>query len=129
MRTFFEHYLAARQLNDDAHDWLEDLENGFINAASAPLLAARRKKMKRNIPLNLIKERESLQILFWEKIIDTVAADILAHIKNARHAVVKMQHLSDTSFIEDMLKPLEQAATKAIHERDSAQKLMTVYKS
>ena len=37
---FFKHYLIARQLNDDMHDWEEDLGRGHLNAVGAHLLHA-----------------------------------------------------------------------------------------
>src|SRR5690606_507803 len=35
---FFKHYLIARQLNDDAHDWEEDLAKCHVNAVAARIL-------------------------------------------------------------------------------------------
>src|SRR3989344_5146409 len=43
-RKFFWHYLFARQLNDDAHDWQTDLERGQVNFAAAIMLKQFKKR-------------------------------------------------------------------------------------
>jgi hypothetical protein len=38
LQKFFYHYLIARQLNDDAHDWQQDLQKGHLSAVVTLLL-------------------------------------------------------------------------------------------
>lgn len=108
---FFRHYLIARQLHDDAHDWIEDLNNGFVNSVSTRMIST-----TADIPL--------LQELFWESIIDDVCMDILTHIASARSILKKVTIITEVTFLEALLIPLEQSARQAIHERDRARRFL-----
>ncbi len=128
VRTFFEQYLIARQLNDDAHDWLLDLENGFFNSVSVRLIAQWRKKGANKTTLNLAHHKKEFEKLFWERTIDIIAEEICTHVLKARRALKKMTFMKDTAFLERLLLPLEQSAKKAITERDAAVRMLKVYK-
>lgn len=127
LRSFFEHYLIARQLNDDAHDWSEDLAGGFLNGASVTLMNAWRKKTKEHIFI-LQEEQPLLDEIFWHSTIDTVACEILTHSKKARAALKRMTFLKGTRFLEALIEPLERSAEKAIAERDATLKLLALCK-
>lgn len=127
LRTFFEHYLIARQLNDDAHDWNEDLKAGFLNGASIMLMREWRKRTKRNV-LALEDEQTLLDQIFWHSTIDIVARDILTHSKKARVTLKRMTFLKNTGFLEALLAPLERSAEKAIAERNSTVKILALCK-
>ena len=121
---FFEHYLIARQLNDDAHDWLDDLKSGFINSASVEVL-------KKCVPpggsINLEHDTPLLQDAFWHGAIDHIAGAILSHTKKAR-AVLKTTHfIKDTRCMEELLIPLENSARAALRERDAAIEFIAAY--
>lgn len=116
---FFRHYLIARQLNDDAHDWLEDLQNGFLNSISIDIVA-QWQCLKNTQEINIEKEEDILQALFWETGIDAACADIARHCRKARAALRHITVLADTDFLKAMIAPLEQSATRAISERDKA---------
>lgn len=90
LRTFFEHYLIARQLNDDAHDWEDDLKKGHINAVGAQVLT-------RASGRAITHAREKgdfllLETLFWNTIIDTVCRNVTTHTLHARKALKKFGH-------------------------------------
>jgi hypothetical protein len=132
--SFFTHYIIARQLNDDAHDWEEDLKRGFINAASTLLLHhwATYSNNKKYYPLisftDIKKHKHRLQELFWHETITEISSDILTHTKKARGLLKKSHTLNDTWYFEQMLAPLEQAAKKAVTERDEMLKFLKKYK-
>lgn len=111
IEIFFRHYLIARQLHDDAHDWIEDLGNGFVNSVSARMIS-----ITADIPL--------LQELFWEGIIDDVCADIMTHTASARTILKKVTVVTEVTFLEALLIPLEQSAQQALRERDSTRRFL-----
>lgn len=119
VRRFFEHYLTARQLDDDAHDWLDDLENGFLNSASVHIL----RESKLNA-VTLPKDKEMLREIFWDSVIDRVAAKMLSHVRSARTLLKRMSFLSDPSYLARLLAPIEQSARNAIKERNETRALM-----
>ncbi len=114
LQEFFTHYLIARQLNDDAHDWLLDLQNGFLNSVSAHMLRA----WEKGNQIDLAKDEQELQQLFWEYEIDHCTALIAEHCAYARSAVKKTTIISDVAFLEQLIAPLEHAVKVALAERD-----------
>ncbi len=127
LESFFRHYLIARQLNDDAHDWFHDLQNGFLNSVSTPLIAQYLQKDNHEYELNLTTEKDALQKLFWYEIIDQVASDVFNHIELARSSLMSITILTDITFLSKLLDPLEESTEKALSERDSALRFLKAY--
>lgn len=108
--SFFKNYLAARQLNDDAHDWQEDVDKGFLNSVSSSLLHTYFKNNPNQTTLNLPKEKQNLQKLFWESHISTIAEEINTYIKNAQTNLDQLEGLhllKDRQYFETLLIPLQ----------------------
>lgn len=108
--SFFEHYLIARQLNDDAHDWADDLKRGFVNSASTLIF----KKTE-------LRDERKLKEIFWNETIDEVANLILYHISLAR------KHIKDAPYLSSLLIPIEQGAFKAIKEKVKVKEFLMQY--
>ncbi len=118
IEIFFKQYLIARQLNDDAHDWLNDLKNGYMNSVSVEILKKWQKKDITQQTIDLENEVSALQEIFWESQIDIVSQKILEHTKKAHSVLQKITILKDTTFLQDLIFPLEQSAKRAILERN-----------
>jgi hypothetical protein len=116
LRDFFRHYLIARQLNDDAHDWQKDLQTGHINAVAVRIIGQWRLAHPRKNVIHLVKEREALELIMWEVIIDGVCRDIIWHAEQARGAL-KNARLDETQMMP-LIQPLIDAAKRALRERD-----------
>jgi hypothetical protein len=127
VKNFFVPYLIARQLNDDAHDWVEDLRKGFLNPVSIAILTLWKERNPSRKEINLATEKDSLQKIFWEDVIDSVTENILFHVSSARNILPTLDMLSSTEFLETLLTPLEQSAKRALMERDSAKRFMELY--
>jgi hypothetical protein len=113
IETFFTHYLIAKQLNDDAHDWHEDLRNGWINSASAGMIRTLQSL-----------DGAVLQEYFWNTHIDYVAAQVTFHAAQARFQIKKVTILKDVTFLEALLIPLEQSADQAVRERNQTRRFL-----
>jgi hypothetical protein len=122
--AFFEAYIAARQLNDDAHDWFEDLSKGRVNAASARLLARFR---KRRLLVRPLHDRKELETIFWREEIGPLTRSIERHARNARKAL-KAIPVTNPSYFENLLAPLEKGARIAREESRKAFDFIKVYK-
>ncbi|MDB5188506.1 MAG: hypothetical protein JWM92_104 [Candidatus Nomurabacteria bacterium] len=123
MERFFIHYLIARQLNDDAHDWLEDLEHGFINSVSVDIIKDWHTQYVSR-KLNMRHDKKILQTIFWEKHIDTVSTTIVFHCQKASDVLKKITVLADNTFLENLLHPLQHSATEALTERDKVRQFI-----
>lgn len=108
--TFFQHYLAAKQLNDDAHDWQDDLEHGHITSVVTQLLAQEEQPYT-------AKLLPQLQATFWDNVIVKICADIQLEINQARQCLDIAGPILAPDFFENLLGPLEHSAAQALDER------------
>lgn len=120
--AFFKHYLIARQLNDDAHDWFIDLKRGYINSAGVRVLKIWKKKT-----FSVEESKEALEMIFWKKVITGISNDILREIAFAREALYANSIIVDKSYCEKILLPVERAAKKALLERKQALEFLESY--
>jgi hypothetical protein len=126
-KKFFENYLIARQLNDDAHDWEEDIHMGHINAVCAKLI---RHLGKKTLPENFTEEEIlSMRNIFWNETIDDIAEQIFDFGKSARKALRKMESVQDASLFEKLLRPIENSAKQALKEKAQTLTFLKSYQS
>lgn len=117
--SFFKHFIIARQLNDDAHDWEDDLKQGHINAVAAELF---KKKKLTDSPDELQKE-------FWHRTILKTCNDITSHTRKARQNLAKLKIIKNKALFEILLRPIDAAAEKALTERHETLKFIKSYKA
>jgi hypothetical protein len=122
LKDFFLHYLIARQLNDDAHDWEEDLTKCHVNAVATLILAQWLKMTGRSAKegIDLKKDIKALRLIMWESVIDEVCEEIRWHINAAREVLVTPESQLDATQLQPLLTPLEIAVGKALTSRDQA---------
>lgn len=111
LQKFFRHFLIARQLNDDAHDWEEDLMDGRLSVCVVQLLNDTGYKT-----VDLRNDLPALRTVFWERTLTSITPLILSHAALARAALKETSMLRVEQFAA-WLTPLEQAAHTAEHER------------
>ena len=110
MDRFFRFYLMARQLNDDAHDWSEDLKRGQINAAGAMVL---RNWFREKTTFNMKTDLSRLELMFWEEVIDDVTAKIVEFVGEANQAVNRIKIINKKDYYRRRLLKLKEAARRA----------------
>ncbi len=126
VHNFFHHYLIARQLNDDAHDWEVDLARGQLTSVVAWLLQEYFAAGYSETNL------DQLRTFFWRNTIHTVNKNLNVHINEARTTFIGLPIFTTNrfaNFIERMLRPYEQAMKKAIDETEQAKSFLSEYKN
>jgi hypothetical protein len=129
---FFRHYLIARQLHDDAHDWADDLLRGQVNSVGTLILARfyeAHPERDGATQISIAGILPELQKIFWVEIVDRVAGAIASHIADARKAREKSLVLTDTDLMENALQKLESGARRAVKERDEVLIFLNDYKA
>ncbi len=121
--SFFINYLIARQLNDDAHDWEDDLRKGQINAVGALLL--QKAGITNDIAMNVLVPQ--MQELFWYNILPSVSQEIIRYTQIARKSLQKISLVQDMRVFEEILVSLEQSAQKALAEQHNAVLFLNTY--
>lgn len=127
--TFFYHYLLARQLDDDVHDWEEDFRQGRINPIGAIIFAEWKKRNKRpqkTISLNTII-REMRELLWQEKIED-ITTLIMEHVTLAQSSIQNTTFIGQTDIFDHMLTPIQHSMKKALAERQKVLDFLSAYK-
>lgn len=124
LQRFFKHFLIARQLNDDAHDWEADIRAGHLSAVVSRLLAG----TGHDSNVNLIDDWEELRLHFWRHTLDEICALIKEHLQAAEDAL-QACGLADPSIMQRWLDDLMAATTAAKHGRDETLKFITAYEA
>ncbi len=128
LEQFFHHFLIARQLNDDAHDWEDDLARGHLSAAVASLLASYFGK-RRDLSVPLAPEGiAQLRRHFWRETAVGLADLIIRHADAARQALQANSAITDPAPFERLLAPLAASARQVISERQRVLDFMQEYR-
>ncbi len=125
--SFFRNYIIARQLNDDAHDWLADLERGFANSVSSKILKLHFSRTAPHTLCNIQKQKVDLERIFWKDVSDGILDDITSHINQARKNLDKISVLKDKTYLDSLLTPLEKAVLKTTTEKNKAAEFISSY--
>ncbi len=104
---FFRIALAAKQLADDAADWMEDLLAGKITPATSLIIKA---TQKQKIKLNLENNPTQLHPIFISSAGQQLAHNILILCHLARQQAIKCGISSTAPILQELLRPLEKNA-------------------
>jgi hypothetical protein len=127
---FFYHYIIARQLNDDLHDWEEDLHKGHITSTVSEVLKRWVQKNKPSqLGINLQKYSVELQEIFWYEGVERGSKLIREHIQAARQNLEQLTEVFRLEYFLSLLQPFEQAALKVEHEQKEMIKFLNTYSS
>ena len=116
------HYISAKQIHDDMHDWEDDLSRGQINSASATLFLSVNKKL---VPKNESDALHFLQKTFWEETVLGLCDKSFMHLEQARRLLLYAG--VSQAFIDELLRPLLATTEKTLKERSEAKKFITAY--
>lgn len=121
IRKFFYHYLLARQLSDDAHDWEDDLTQGHVNyVATGVLKYYILQKLPASSTMNLNVCIDALRKILWDYHIVEISELTVHHIEQARKSVSQLSTVFDIKLLDTLLAPIETAAQKSLTERQKA---------
>lgn len=130
LMSFFENYIIARQLNDDAHDWEGDLKRGQLSPAVVSVLKRYLKSnaSKGSMELDLKKQIQQLQKIFWYDAIHEICDKAILHIKKAEADLKNIKAVKDRTVFEGMLKTVEKSAKEAIAEQKETLEFLGEYR-
>ncbi len=124
---FFQNYLLARQLNDDMHDWEDDLKRGQLSPVVSAILETWKNKISRK-KINLKKDWEKLQEIFWYETVLAICREILYSVKKARRVAKKISLAESQNFFEELILPMERLAQNTISEQKEMSDFLEIYK-
>lgn len=125
--SYFRNYLIAMQINDDAHDWEEDMRRGHLSTVVVMLLEDFGRKGGEVIDLDSPDLLE-LKKTFWFKTIARAEQTVLAYTQKSRQALESLTELENMAPLERMINLNENAAKKALKEQKDSMEFLAVYK-
>jgi hypothetical protein len=121
---FMHHYLTAKQLHDDAHDWEDDLKLGHLT----PVVTLVIKNASSSLTLDE-KTFTKLRLHFWHHAIDEVSALITDQLTRARQAIIQNPIITKPQLWFSLLENIDESTKKALIERDHAVQFIEQYHS
>jgi len=127
--VFFKNYLIARQINDDLHDWEEDLAEGRLNCIGAEALKiySGEKAGLEEINLSDNVTLDCLRTIVYKELLERYCTIILDCVEKAEFALVSNPAINDPDRIQFLLKPLESAAMEAWEQGKNALKFINSF--
>jgi hypothetical protein len=121
----FRHYLIARQLNDDAHDWEEDLRAGLVTPAVVMVL----KKIgvrpgKRDITELISTGRHH----FWHVVLPEICELMRSHVRLSREALRSSALVKKDGIMDELLDGIEASASSALNQQKQAEDFLKYYR-
>lgn len=114
--SFFQNYIIARQLNDDAHDWEDDLKKGHINSVAAEMLSR-----------HPTKNPSELENIFWFKTFENIATKILKHTSKAKIALKENTVIKNTFLLEYLVSLVEKSTQLGLEEKKESTNFLETY--
>ncbi len=111
--SFFENYLIAKQIHDDAHDWEDD----FAKGQQTPI----------TLQLGYSKNIDTLRKKFWIKLLPKVCADAQSYLQKATKAIEGNKALKDKSFFLNLIQKLESSLSVAQEEQNKTIQFIKKY--
>ena len=120
-----QHYLIARQLNDDLHDWRKDLRAGHLSAIVVNLLHGAGVQPGKHKVMELVRELE--KYFFKQGLYD--ACNLLTeHVHQARQALASSGVCGASGGFIHLLDDLEASAAAAVGVQTDEQAFLDAYR-
>jgi len=129
LSAFFCHYIIARQLNDDAHDWEDDLKKGQASAAVSLTIKKWQEKHPAKKEIDIKGDLLELQQIFWHEVIVEMCHEIKKRIGLARECLEKNAIIQKPSKFLEILEPIEGSADQALQEQKETVEFLRTYKA
>lgn len=125
IQKVLEHYLIAKQLNDDLHDWQEDLEHGHCSYVVAILLkepAIRPGQYKTSELIDRLKK------YFWQDTLITISQEVKRQLADAQVALDAQQVLNKQNVLNDLIQKSLHSIETTLQEQAEAQEFLSQFK-
>ncbi len=118
-------YIAARQLNDDLHDWEQDVRAGRISYVVAKILQELNTAPGKYPLASLLPK---MQRQFWHHTLPTICGIITKHTGKARRAAAASRLLQPSNIITTLTHSIDQSVEETIQEQAKAETFLAAYK-
>lgn len=115
--SYFKNYLIAMQINDDVHDFEEDLKRGHLSTTIVMLL----EDLEPNqMQIDLINDLEKLKRMFWFKTVIKASEKAIYHTEKAREALKNIGIIENFAPLEHYIDITENVAKRTLEEQSKS---------
>lgn len=125
--SYFKNYLIAMQINDDSHDWEEDLRRGHLSTVVVLLLRDFQEQYPDKKEIDINKDLLDLKKVFWFKTVITASRIAILHTDKSRQALKSMKILEDIGPLERLIIITEKVAKKVLNEQKKTADFLEKY--
>lgn len=127
--NYFKNYLIAMQINDDAHDWEEDMARGHLSTVVALLLKEYENRYPDQKIIDLKKDKAKLQQIFWYQTIEKAGNKAVSFANKSQKALDKISIIKDQTPLKYYAKLTKNVAKKACKEQKDSIKFLQTFNS
>lgn len=125
--SYFKHYLIAMQLNDDAHDWEEDLRRGHLSTVVTLLLSDLKKSGWKKSTIDLSADLPEIRKTFWFVTMPQYIKIVLSQTETSRKALHAISIIENPALLESIITTTENVARQAERESADSEALLKEY--
>lgn len=125
--SYFKHYLVAMQLNDDAHDWEEDLRRGHLSTVVTLLLSDLKKSGWEKPMIDLSMDLPEIRKTFWFVTMPRYIKTVLSQTETSRKALHAISIIKNPALLENIITTTENVARQAERESIDSGALLKEY--
>ena len=125
--SYFKHYLVAMQLNDDAHDWGEDLQRGHLSTVVTLLLSDLKKSGWEKPTIDLSADLPEIRKTFWFVTMPQYVKTVLSQTETSRKALHAISIIENPAPLENIITTTENIARQAEREGVDSDALLKEY--
>jgi hypothetical protein len=126
LQQAFKHYLIARQLNDDCHDWMDDLRSGQITYVVGRLISELQVRPGSHTIASL---RKRARQQFWHITLPALCDEMLEHVRRGQAAIRQVAELQQANVLSELLRKLEASIAKTRTEQEQSLAFLKQYGS
>lgn len=124
--AYFRNYLIAMQINDDVHDWEEDMRRGHLSTVVVMLLEDLDWPKEE---IDLDADLAELKKVFWFKTITKAAKTAIFFTEQSKRALAALSVLENPAPLEKFITINEEVARKALEQQKNSMDFLKVYKA
>lgn len=125
--ALYQYLLAAKQLNDDLHDWESDLKRGHITYVIQMILNEYKKQTKGKTRISLRTHIPHLQKIFWYTSIEQGCELLDKLIQEGKRTLTRCHFIHDPTYFNEQFTALEKMREKTKTERQKALDFIHIY--
>lgn len=125
LRESLESFLIARQLNDDIHDWQEDLANGHLSPVVCSLLRA---NGRRSGTFDIEALNTELEAYWWEKGLEKSCREALRYADKSLEYASSFRSTKNNGFLL-LVTDLKEAMHASIQIHKRSKEFLETYSS